>query len=149
MKGDLFEFMLWEKVIRQVNVESVSLFVIYLCTCTVSSTYPKDVPLLESYDFTVVQVEVGAADGGAGDLEDNIVVLCDLWDCSFHDFDAFVAVLRSTAQDQPGFSPLRRAILEAEIMTGAARNTQTPPTHTHTHPNQARAFIFSPVGLSL
>jgi hypothetical protein len=52
----------------------------------------EDVALLQSEDFGVVEVEVGAADRGSGDLEDDIVRLGDVRDRRLDEADVLSAV---------------------------------------------------------
>lgn len=40
----------------------------------------ENIALLESEDLSVVEMQVRSTDGSAGDLQDNIVRLCDVWD---------------------------------------------------------------------
>jgi hypothetical protein len=46
---------------------------------------PKDVAAFELHDLFVVEVQIAAADGGAGYSADDICRLCDCWDGSFDD----------------------------------------------------------------
>ena len=53
-----------------------------------SEFMPEQVSLLQAQDLAVVQVQVGSADGGSGDFENDIAVLGDIGNIGVDDLDA-------------------------------------------------------------